>query len=265
VLVATRSPRRPDEVAYNALPDHADVVINLAGESILGYWTKAKKQRILQSRIDSTRVLVEWMAALDAKPSVFISASGIGIYGHRPGEVLNEDSEEDPRRQFRWGVCRAWEQEALRAESQGVRVVLLRLAAVLEWRGGMVKAVMSVMQSTPVVVPVVPGAVLSWISMTDTVRMIEWAMEDERVEGPLNAASPHSVSYREFTYAFATRCRKPVIGALPAWLARVVLGELSEGVVQSQDMRPAKALALGFSFNHPTLQDWLLATASGDD
>src|SRR5206468_4233882 len=111
-----------------------DVVIHLAGESIAGWWTKRKRARILRSRIETTRWLVEQMR--QQPPRVFLSASAVGFYGNRPGEILTEDSPADPRSGFRSVVCRAWEKEASRARELGIRTIKLRFGNVLGPSGG---------------------------------------------------------------------------------------------------------------------------------
>ncbi len=235
----------------------ANAVVNLAGESIAGWWTRRKKQRILESRVNITRRVVDWVREASPRPAVFLSMSAIGIYGDRPGEKLSEESAPDPAARFRAQVTLAWESEALQAEALGVRVVRLRLGNVLHPDGGYLQAMLRVYRYLPIVSVAGPETMLSWISRQDAVRLIRFALENEQISGPLNLTAPNPVSHREFAELLAAGLGRRVWGRLPGWLLRLGSGEFADAILDSQKVLPEKALAAGFRFAEPELGPYL--------
>jgi len=225
-----------------------EVVINLAGESVGGRWKVEKKQRIYRSRIGCTQTLVRWMSKLVVVPRVFLSGSAVGIYGHQPRVVLDEDSLLDPRSRFRYQVCQAWEREASAAAAFGTRTVLLRLGNVIDPSGGLVGTVLPILRSFPFLLPIAPSRKFSWIALPDAVRLIEFAMDEPSIEGPLNVVAPHSSDLGTLTRELGRLARRPAFASLPAVAARLALGEMGQAITDDQDVRPAKALAYGFRF-----------------
>ncbi len=264
VVVVSRNPRQEDQVDYQHLPAHADAVINLAGEWVAGIWTPAKKSEIIRSRVDTTRLLVDWMLDSPDRLPVLINSSAVGYYGHRPGEVLTEESPYDPRNAFRGRVCRAWEAEAQRAADMGARVVLARVGGVLDPNGGLIKLFEPLIRIAPFLVPPSADKLLSWISLPDTVSMILFALDNEQIVGPLNVTAPESTTYGVFVSGLGKMCGKKTFGSLPPWLLRMLLWENSEAITDSQDVRPAKALKHGFEFSHPTIESWFASAIPGE-
>lgn len=244
-------------LAYDDLWPPAGAVVNLAGESIAGWWTPRKRRRIMNSRLRTTRRLVAWLAAISPRPHVLLSMSAVGIYGHRPGERLTEASSPDPARKFRARVCRAWEAEARAAGRYGVRVVTLRLGNVLHPSGGYLGALLALYRRLPLVGLAPAHTCFSWISRRDAVRMVLFALENASVRGPLNVTAAHAVRQDTFMRALARPLGKRVWGALPAWVPRMVLGAFAATLLDSQDVRPARAQELGFSFADPHLSPYL--------
>ncbi|MEZ0325587.1 MAG: NAD-dependent epimerase/dehydratase family protein, partial [Fimbriimonas sp.] len=197
-MVATRTPREPGQVDYQHLPEHADAVVNLAGEWVAGLWTPAKKREIIRSRVETTRAIVDWMLDCPDHLPVLVSSSAVGYYGHRPGEVLTEESAYDPRDAFRGRVCKAWEAEALRAKDLGARVVLARIGGVLDMNGGLIKLFEPLMRRAPFLIPPAADKQLSWISLEDTVGLILFALDHPSVHGPLNLTAPKATTYGQF-------------------------------------------------------------------
>ena len=227
-----------------------DAVVNLAGEPIVGLWTKSKKSEILRSRVDTTRRVVESLRP--GGPRVLINASAIGFYGDT-GE--NEVAESSPTGSgFLSEVCQAWEAAAKPAENLGVRVVLLRIGFVTGPGGAM-----------RLIAPIFKlglggklGSGRQWMScihVDDVAAMILWALENQAVSGPLNAVNPTPVRNSEFTQILARVLHRPAFLPSPAFALRLALGELSHLMLDSVRVLPAKALALGFRHRHPTLED----------
>lgn len=255
-------PEPPPNVSFTPISElqsvhEMEAVINLAGESVGERWTPEKKERIYRSRIETTQALVRWMNDLIVAPRVFLSGSAIGIYGHRPGEVLTEESTLDPRRRFRFQVCNDWEAAAEIGKGLRVRTVLLRIGNVIDPSGGLVGAVLPQLKKFPFLMPIAPHSRFSWIALEDAVRMIEFALGDDAIDGPLNVVAPEASDLRTLVQGLGKLTDKPVFGALPASAAKIALGEMGQAITDSQDVRPAKALARGFRFNKANLGEAL--------
>jgi uncharacterized protein (TIGR01777 family) len=235
----------------------ADAVINLAGEWIVGRWTDEKKRRILDSRVDVTRRLVRWMEGLPRRPEVFLSGSAVGIYGHRPGEILTETSSLDPAREFRYRVCQAWEDEARQAEALGVRTVLLRIGNVVDPHGGAIGLARRWTRWAPFLMPFAPRSMNPWIALPDAIRLLEFALTCPAIRGPLNVVAPQPATLRELTQALGHAMGRPVFGRLPTLLLRLAFGEFARALTDSLDVRPQVASAHGFAFAHPELRAFL--------
>jgi uncharacterized protein len=231
-----------------------DAVVHLAGETIAGRWTDAKKRRIRKSRIDGTSLLSEAIAASDSRPAVFVCASAVGFYGDRGDEELTEESSTGDG--FLAGVVVEWEAATEPAARAGVRVVNIRSGEVLSREGGSLAALL-----TPFRLglggPLGGGRqYTSWISIDDEVRAIEHALTTEGLEGPVNLVSPHPVTNREFAKTLGRVLRRPAV--LPTPLAPLKLIYRSEFVREvllfSTRARPAKLLANGYRFEHTELE-----------
>ena len=231
-----------------------DAVVHLAGESIMGLrWTAAKKQRIRESRTTATRLLVQTLVRFPKPPAVLISASAIGYYGSRGDEVLTEDSR--PGTGFLADVARDWEAATAAALAHGLRVVNPRLGVVLSARGGALAKML-----TPFRLGV--GGVIgdgrqwmSWIALDDVVGAIQHALATETLRGPVNAVAPGPVTNAELTRTLGRVLRRPTLVPLPAFAARLAMGEMADALLlASQRVLPARLQASGYSFRHPTLE-----------
>ena len=231
---------------------HVDAVIHLAGESIAGRWTAAKKARIRDSRVLGTRTIAGALARLDRRPRVFVCASATGYYGDRGDEVLVEDSA--PGDGFLAGVCRDWEAAASPARDAGIRVVQLRNGLVLSPRGGALARLVPLFRlglggrlgSGRQVVP--------WIALDDEVGAILHALSRDDLRGPVNFVSPGPVTNRDFTAALARVLHRPAVFTVPAAALRLALGEFAGELLASQRVQPAKLLAGGYGFRFPDLE-----------
>src|SRR6266852_5951303 len=217
-----------------------DAVINLAGDGIAnGRWTEEKKRRILDSRVNGTRLLSETMAKLLRKPATFINASAVGFYGDRGDEILDEQSESGGG--FLAGVCREWEKATEPASKAGVRVVNLRFGPIMAREGGMLAKLL-----TPFKLGLA-GKVgsgkqyISWVAIDDVVGAINLALSDESLSGPLNIVSPNPVTNEEFTKTLGRVLSRPTVLAMPEFAARLAFGEMAdEMLLVSQRVVPRK-------------------------
>lgn len=233
--------------------DGADAVIHLAGEPVLaGRWTDEHKRRVRSSRVESTRLLVEAMAAAKARPAAFLCASAVGYYGGRDGgEELDEES--SPGDDFLARVVRDWEAEADKATALGVRVVKLRIGLVLGENGGLLGKMVPAFRMF-VGGPVGSGRqVLPWIHIDDVVGMILFALDHPEVQGPLNVTAPAPVSMEEFTRQLGRALRRPSLLRVPSPVLRLALGEAAEPMLSGQRALPRAALRHGYTFRHPSL------------
>jgi uncharacterized protein (TIGR01777 family) len=270
VVALTRSPER----AERALPvrcrvaawdpehgrvesgalDGVDAVVNLAGAGVAdGRWTARRKEAIRRSRVDATRVLGETIGALpsERRPRVLVSASAIGFYGDRGDEVLTEESVGGTG--FLAGVCRGWEDAAIRAEVHGVRTVRIRIGVVLGRDGGALARMLPPFRLG------LGGRIgsgsqwMSWIHLDDLVGLVAFALERQDVRGVVNAVAPAPVTNAEFSATLGRVLGRPAIVPVPSVALRVALGEMADVLLAGQRVVPAAAEALGFRFRHPEL------------
>ncbi len=235
----------------------ADVVVNLSGHPIVSRWNKRVKQRLISSRIETTRALVDAIAMARASgsgPGTFVCASGIGIYGDRGDEVLTEDSPRSDDWLAR--LAQDWEAAAQRAAAVGCRVVTLRTAPVLGREGLVPRLVLPFRMF--VGGPIGRGDQwMPWIHYEDVVGLYVMAVRDARLNGPVNACAPQAVNAREFAAALGRALRRPSWLPLPSFALRIVLGEVARYVLFSQRASCAKALEAGYVFKHPEIGEAL--------
>lgn len=237
-----------------ALFDNIDAVVHLAGEGIAsGRWTAAKKQRIRDSRVVGTRLLCEAAARAVRKPKVLVCASAIGFYGDRGETVCTEET--TPGSGFLPEVCAAWEQATEPARQAGIRVVNVRIGVVLSPTGG---ALAQMLLPFRLGVGGVLGSgrqYMSWIALDDLVAILVRALDDERLTGPVNGVSPQPVTNTEFTRTLGRVLWRPTLFPVPAFAARLLLGEMADALLlASTRVVPQKLNTLGFPFAYPTLE-----------
>ena len=268
IRLVRRMPR-PDEDALRwdpstgvltpAGPSVADAVVHLAGDSILGLrWTAEKKRRIRESRTTATRLLVETLTRLTNPPAVLVCASGIGYYGSRGDEVLTEDSRPGPG--FLADLARDWEAATATAIARGIRVVNLRLGVVLSARGGALATMLTPFRMGLGGVIGDGAQWMSWIALDDVIGAIRHALTTDALRGPVNTVAPAPVTNADFTRTLGRVLGRPTLIPLPAFAARLALGEMADELaLVSQRVMPARLLASGFAFRRPTLEDALRA------
>lgn len=234
----------------------ADVAVNLAGESIAGRrWSEEQKGRILESRLQATRSLVDAIAATGRRPRVLVSASAVGYYGPLADQIVTEAHPAGG--DFLATVCRQWESEAVRA-SANTRVVCIRTGLVLAKDGGALPRML---------LPFKLGAggrlgtgrqYWPWIHRADWLSLVRWMIDTPAASGPFNATAPTPVTNTEFTQALARALRRPALLPAPAFALRLALGEMADALLLAgQRAVPARAQQLGFTFQNTNLDEAL--------
>ena len=230
-----------------------DAVVHLAGENIAaGRWSAARKAAILRSREEGTRSLARALAALANPPKVLVSASGVGYYGHSDSSEIDESGAAGEG--FLADVARRWEQSTEPADARGIRVVKLRIGVVVTARGGVVGTL-----RTPFNFgaggPVGSGRQgMSWISLDDLLGAVLHVIGTPSLAGPVNAVAPHPVTQREFAKAMGRAMRRPALAPLPAFVVKMMFGEMGRELLLSGQFAVPKALiASGFRFDSPCI------------
>ena len=234
--------------------EHFDAVVNLAGAPIAdARWTAARRETLWNSRVLLTRRLVDWMLQLQRPPAVLLSASAVGWWGDAGERVLDESSPAGVP-DFGSTLCAAWEAEALRTREAGVRVLLLRIAAVLAAERGMLQRLLPPFRLGL-------GARLGsgqqwmpWIHIDDVVACADFLLQHADCAGVFAACAPHPVRNAEFTQALARAVRRPALLAVPAWALRLALGEMAVLLLGSQRVQPVRTLQAGYRFQQPELE-----------
>jgi len=235
-----------------------DAVIHLAGESVVGRWTDAKKARIRDSRVVGTRTLAHALARAAKRPRVLIAASASGYYGDRGNEVLNEKSSSGAG--FLADVCREWEAASQPATDAGIRTVQIRTGIVLSAEGGALKKMLPPFRMG------VGGKLgsgrqwMSWIHVQDWVGAIHHILKTDLLQGPVNMVAPRPVQNTEFTETLASVLSRPAIFPVPAFAIKMLFGQMGEEVLlASQRVEPARLVTSGYPFQCSDLKKALEA------
>ena len=269
ILAATRKTSgKPNEIDWDTETGFADedlpqlenlhAIIHLAGENVSGRWTDEKKRKIMDSRVNGTRSVVETIAKLENKPKVFLSGSATGIYGDRADETMTETSAAGDT--FLAEVVKNWEAEAVKAEKSGVHVVLLRTGIVLAKDGGALAQMLTPFKFG------LGGTIgsgkqwMSWISLEDEIRAIIFALENENIKGAVNLVAPHPATNEHFTDTLGAVVHRPTILPLPAFAVNLAFGEMGDALLlDSTRVAPTKLQEHGFEFKYPELKPALEA------
>jgi len=266
VRLVRREPRAErDEIGFDPAQGRieaeklkaVDAIVHLAGENVAaGRWNERRKRLIRDSRVLGTRLIAETVAALDRRPPTLINASAIGFYGDRTDETLDEES--GPGTGFLPETCIAWEAATAAAELAGLRVVKLRTGVVLSKAGGALGRMLTPFRMG------LGGRIgdgrqwVSWISVRDLIRVIEFALSCEALRGPVNAVGPEPVDNAELTRALSRVLRRPALAPLPAWVVRRLFGQMGEELLLSSTrVFPRRLERSGFRFDHPTIESTL--------
>jgi uncharacterized protein (TIGR01777 family) len=233
-------------------------VIHLAGESIFGRWTAAKKRKIRDSRVAGTLNLAQALAQAEERPKVFVCGSAIGYYGNRGDESLSEES--SPGSGFLAEVCQQWEEATTPAVQADIRTAHLRTGIVLSTNGGALKAML---------LPFKLGLGgrtgdgrqwMSWIDVQDMVGAIHHILKNDLIQGSVNMVAPKPVTNTEFAKTLASVLSRPAIFPMPAFAAKLAFGEMGEELLLgSQKVEPGKLISSGYPFRYRELRTSLEA------
>jgi uncharacterized protein (TIGR01777 family) len=272
VVPLVRRPVAKDEQAVLWLPDQGvlesrelagcDAVVHLAGENISSRrWNAAQKARIRDSRVLGTRLLVSRILEMETPPKVFITAAAIGFYGDRGDEDLAETA--GPGEGFLASVCQEWEQESAPLAERGVRVVRLRFGVILTPKGGALKRMLTPFRLGLGGVVGRGSQWVSWISLDDAAGVIGHALEQDSLHGPVNAVAPEPVTNAQLTRCLGAALRRPTVLPMPAFAARLALGEMADDLLLvSCRVRPRVLQERGFPYQHPDLESALAGLTS---
>jgi len=269
VVILTRqpAPRLPaGEVSSVTRLDGLDAsdfggVVNLAGAPIGdGRWTESRKKLLLDSRVNTTARLVEWMARAERRPPVLVSASAVGYYGEQGDRPITEDTPPTPG--FTHDLCAAWEREAAKAGELGVRVCLMRIGVVLDEGGGALAKMLPAFRMGA-------GGRLGtgkhwfpWIHRADVTAICQWLLDNDQARGAYNVGAPNPVTNAEFTRALGRVLGRPTVLPMPEAALKLLFGEMSELLLVSDRMLPKRLLDEGFRFRYPELDQALAAIFS---
>jgi uncharacterized protein (TIGR01777 family) len=231
-----------------------DAVVHLAGESLMGLWTEAKKRRVRESRVRGTALVAETLARLERRPRVLVSASAVGFYGDHPdGEPVDESA--PAGRGFLADTVVAWERACEPAAAAGIRVANTRFGLVLSPKGGALAAMLPAFR-LGIGGPVGSGRqVVSWIALDEIGPALLHVLEHEELNGPVNFTAPEAVTFQELAQTLGRVLGRPAVLRFPAFAARLLLGEMAEELLLSgARVVPRKLLATGYRFRFPRLE-----------
>lgn len=270
VTLVRREPRDAGEVRWDPAAGRLDpaalagveAAVHLAGAGVGDHrWTESYKKTIIDSRVQGTRLLAERLAAVEPRPKVLVSASGMGIYGDN-GDVPVDETAPVASSGFLPEVARQWEAAAGAASDTGIRVCYLRTGLVLSARGGAMARMLPMFRLG------IGGKLgsgkqwWSWISLSDEVGVIRFLLDADGVRGPVNAVSPNPVTNAQFVKGLARAVGRPALLPAPAFALKVVLGEFSDEVLGSLRVVPGALTKAGYRYVHPELDDALTAVAA---
>ncbi len=231
----------------------SDVVINLAGKNIFGRWSEKTKQEILESRVQTTKNVVNALSG--ENKSVLLSTSAVGFYGDRGEDLLdeNEGSGDD----FLARVCIEWEKEANKAAEKGVRVANMRFGLIMGKTGGALKMMLPAFKAF-VGGPLGTGKqFMPWIHINDLIAAHDFVLSNGEVSGPVNCCAPNPVRNEVFAKTLGRVLGRPAVFKVPKIALGLAMGELGEMMLASQRAMPEKLLAHGFAFSYPELEQAL--------
>ena len=229
-----------------------DAFINLSGKDIFTLWNEKNKKAIWESRVTVNKNLFEFMSSLKQRPHTFISASAVGYYGDKGDREIDETASHGNG--FLADVCVAWEREARRMEELGMRSIQIRTAPVLDKKGGIMGQLMKSMKYGLTLRFGSGNNWFPWIHMEDLIAIYHESVSNEKLSGPVNAASPHPVQFREFLNKLI-EFHKAVVLPFPVSVLRMFIKETADVLTFSQKMVPTKLQSIGFQFAYPSLQD----------
>ncbi len=241
-------------IPFNAL-DQATAVINLVGNSIFHKWTNSYKEEIRQSRVNSTKKIVESIKTAKNKPNIFINASAVGFYGERQEELLTENSKKGDG--FFSDLVFDWEKEAFKVEELSIRTVCIRTAIVLGKSGGMLSILNKFSRLGFFLNLTKKDFWQPWISEKDLINIYIFALETSTLHGVVNAVAPEEVTHKIFIKSIMKFLKRKILGTIPKKINEIIFGDLVNEITVSQRILPEKLLDKGFVYKYPTLNETL--------
>ena len=242
-----------DPAAAAAASAGSDVVVNLAGAPVAVRWTAASKAAMWSSRVDASHDYLDALAHVNPRPQAYVSGSAVGYYGTSRTTTFTESS--PPGDDFLGKLCMAWEAQADRAASLGLRVAKLRTGLVLGRGGGVLGKLLPIFRLGGGGVIASGKQWYSWIHMDDEIGIALHAIDG--VEGVLNAGAPCPVTNADFTHALGRAVGRPTIVPVPGFVATLMLGEGAIAITEGQRVLPERTMATGYVFRHPELDEAL--------
>lgn len=234
-----------------------DVIINFAGEPLdSARWTQTQKNKILESRINSTKRIVEFINTTEDKPKLFLNSSAVGFYGHCQNKEFTEESSPE-KSSFSHYLCNSIEEEAKKTSNE-TRLVHLRNGIVLSKQGGALAKMLAPFEMG------LGGKIgdgnqwMSWIHIEDYINALEFIIEHEQISGAVNLTSPNPSRNKDFAKALSNALFKPCIFTIPSFMAKFLYGEMAdELLLNGQKVLPKKLIDAGFNFKFKNLKDAL--------
>jgi hypothetical protein len=229
-----------------------DAVVNLAGVNVFQRWNPAVKNAIRESRITSTKNLINGLSSGKGKLKLLVNASAVGYYGF-PGDIAVDESA-SAGSDFLAGVCEEWESEAMKAEAQGIRVALCRFGIILGPGGGAIASMVPAFRAY-LGAPLGTGRQwFPWVHIEEIVSIIMFIIENKKISGPVNCTAPASVTNAEFTKELAAALgRKAFLPGVPGFILRILFGEVGDLLLKGQRVEPAALKKAGYTFKYPEL------------
>jgi uncharacterized protein len=249
--------RQIDSMSDLTDQEHFDAIFNFAGAPIFGSrWSDARKVVLMNSRIDTTQKIIEFIERAKTKPSVLLSGSAIGIYGDRGDTILDETASLPASTEDDFGhqLCAAWEKTAEKAKTQGIRVCLLRTGLVLGKNGGFLQPMLSSFKLGLGCKLGSGDQWMPWIHMDDYVAICKVLLENNTLAGVFNLTAPNPVTNSSFTEILARLLKRKALLTMPAWALNLLLGEMAHLLIGSQRVIPKALLDAGFQFNYTELE-----------
>lgn len=266
ITVLSRNPARgvrllgPDVTFVREFSDvsgQVDWIINLAGEGIADQrWSERRKIALRESRIALTERLVRWVIQSDQRPELFISGSAIGYYGSVSSDIPSFTEDSTPGSGFAASLCIDWEYAVQPLQERCERVVIVRTGVVLGEHGGMLKRLWLPFNAGLGGMIGSGSQMLSWIHRDDYVKALDFIIQSE-LTGPVNMTTPYPVSNSQFTSTLAAVLKRPAIFPMPAFIARLLFGEMSELLLEGQKVMPSVLVEHGFKWMYPNVREAL--------
>ena len=247
--------RRGDLLSLHGLTkkiDGCDVVINLAGASIIARWTPEYKELLRSSRLETTQMVVDAISHAEHKPKLLISTSAVGIYAN---DGVYDDISAKYSDDFLGTLCKEWEATALKAKSEATRVAIFRFGIVLGRDGGALKQMLTPFKFGLGGTIGNGSQAFSFIHIDDLINAYDFVISNESQDGVFNLTAPTPTTNRGLTKALGRSLNRPTFLPLPEFVLRLIFGEGAKVLTDGQSVRPTRLLKAGFEFQYRNIDD----------